>query len=351
MTQLLVGTKKGLFVLEGDPGTPFEVTSRAFAGEPVEFAMRDPRTGRNFATVTSAFYGPKVFYTDDLEAEWQQASGLELPENAEKPLERLWTVVPAEDDDHLYAGGAPGVLFESHDNGESWALNQSFWEQPTRPDWSPGAGGMCMHSIATWPGDPKRVALAISAVGVWLTEDGGDLAGNGNKGLYPRYILERHARTRSTSASTTCIATRQSPSGSSCSPRRRVRSDDAGETWTSIADGLSVRLRFPGVLTRTTLQRIRDPARRDLDRTTPEGRVRVYETGMPARRGSSAATGSPRTTPISRSSGRRSVATGRPLDGLYFGATVGRRVRIRRRRQDVVHGATKLPPCTRCGAA
>ena len=188
MTQLLVGTKKGLFVLEGEPGKTFEVTSRAFAGEPIEFAMRDPRTGRTFAAVTSAFYGPKIFYSDDLAGEWQQAEGLELPEDAETPLERLWSIVPAEDDGHLYAGGAPGVLFESHDSGATWELNKAFWEQPTRPDWSPGAGGMCMHSIATWPGDPKRVAIAISAVGVWLTEDGGETWRHGNKGLYPRYM-------------------------------------------------------------------------------------------------------------------------------------------------------------------
>ena len=97
MTQLLVGTKKGLFVLEGEAGSPFEVSSRAFAGEPVEFATRDARTGRHFACVTSAFYGPKVFYADDLTAEWEQAAGIELPEGAEKPLERLWTVVPAEE--------------------------------------------------------------------------------------------------------------------------------------------------------------------------------------------------------------------------------------------------------------
>ena len=60
MTELLVGTKKGLFVLEGEPGGPFEVTARAFAGEPVEYAMRDPRTGRVFAAMTSPFYGPKL---------------------------------------------------------------------------------------------------------------------------------------------------------------------------------------------------------------------------------------------------------------------------------------------------
>ena len=65
MTELLVGTKKGLFRLEGDaPGT-FEVTARAFAGQSVEYAMRDPRTGRYLASVTSWFYGPKIWVTDD----------------------------------------------------------------------------------------------------------------------------------------------------------------------------------------------------------------------------------------------------------------------------------------------
>ena len=65
MTELMVGTKKGLFVLEGEPGQPFAMTARAFAGEPVEYAIRDPRSERVLASVTSPFYGPKVFTTDD----------------------------------------------------------------------------------------------------------------------------------------------------------------------------------------------------------------------------------------------------------------------------------------------
>ena len=62
MTEVLVGTRKGLFALEGEPGGKFEITARAFAGEPVEYAMRDRRSGRLLASVTSAFYGPKVWY-------------------------------------------------------------------------------------------------------------------------------------------------------------------------------------------------------------------------------------------------------------------------------------------------
>jgi hypothetical protein len=65
MTELLIGTKKGLFALAGEPGEPFEVTARAFAGDPVEFAVRDPRSGRIFASVTSPFYGPKLYYTEE----------------------------------------------------------------------------------------------------------------------------------------------------------------------------------------------------------------------------------------------------------------------------------------------
>ncbi len=217
MTELLVGTKKGLFALQGDDGT-FEITARAFAGEPCEFAIRDARSGRYLACVTSAFYGPKIFVTDDLADEWQQAEGLALPEGGEKSLERLWSIVPGEEDGLLYAGGAPGVLFESRDGGLNWELNQPFWDQPTRPDWNPGAGGMCMHSIATWPGDPSRIALAISAVGVWLSDDGGKSWRHGNKGLRAAvHARGRAARTTTRSASTTCIATRRSRSACSCS--------------------------------------------------------------------------------------------------------------------------------------
>ena len=95
MTELLVGTKKGLFVLEGTPGDGFEVTARAFAGEPVEYAMRDPRTGRILAGVISPFYGPKLFVAEDPNGEWEQAKGVALPEGGDEALERIWVIVPA----------------------------------------------------------------------------------------------------------------------------------------------------------------------------------------------------------------------------------------------------------------
>ena len=347
MTELLVGTKKGLFVLEGDAGKTFEVAARAFAGEPVEYAMRDARSGRTFACVTSAFYGPKVFFTDDPAGEWQQAEGIELPEDAEKALVRLWSVVPGEEDGLLYCGGDPGVLFESRDGGVTWALNRPFWDQPTRPEWNPGAGGMCLHSIATWPGDPSRLALAISAVGVWLSDDAGKTWRHGNKGLYPRYMPEEARE----DTITLCVHNmHRAPSR----PERLFmqfhggvyRSDDAGETWDSIADGLPSDFGFPMVL---------DPADpdsayviplvADVDRVTPEGRVRVYETrdagASWTAHGEGLPSGNAYLTILRQAFGHDGSGANM---GLYFGATSGDVFGSGDAGATWFTAATKLPP-------
>jgi hypothetical protein len=280
MTELVVGTKKGLFVLEGEPGSPFEVTARAFAGEPVEYALRDPRSGRVLAAVSSPFYGPKIFHADDPSGEWEQATGVALPEGGEKALERIWVLVPGEAEGLVYAGGDPGVLFESRDGGASFELNRGLWEEPSRPKWQPGGGGLCVHSIATWPGEPDRLAIAISAAGVWLTDDGGASWRRGNQGIVPRYLPE------DTPPDEVALCVHRLRR-SAVRPERIFmqfhggvyRSDDAGESWNDIAPGLPSDYGFPLAI---------DPADpdsafviplvADMDRVTPDGRVRVYET-------------------------------------------------------------------------
>lgn len=276
MTELLVGTKKGLFALEGSPRDGFEVTLRAFAGEPVEYALRDPRTNRILAGVISPFYGPKLFVGEN--GAWEQAKGVELPAGGKEALERIWVIVPGEQDGVLYAGGDPGVLFKSTDGGLSWELVRSLYEHPTRPGWSPGGGGLCLHSIATWPGEPDRLALALSAVGVWLTDDGGATWRHGNQGLGARYLPE------GTESLSLCVHDLQR------APRRPerlfmqfhggvYRSDDAGESWTEIGDGLPSDFGFPlAVDPADPDSAYVIPLTADMDRTTPDGRVRVYET-------------------------------------------------------------------------
>ena len=346
MPELLVGTKKGLFALQGDDGA-FEISARAFAGEPVEFAIRDSRSGRYLACVTSAFYGPKVFVTDDPAGEWEQAEGLALPEGAEQSLERLWSIVPGEEEGLLYAGGAPGVLFESRDGGTTWELNESFWNQPTRPDWSPGAGGMCLHSIATWPGDPQRLALAISAVGVWLSDDGGQTWRHGNKGLYPRYMPEEK---REDTIDLCVHNMHRHPKR----PERLFmqfhggvyRSDDAGESWESIAEGLPSDFGFPMVVDPDDPDSAYViPLVADLDRVTPDGRVRVYETRDAGASWTARGDGLPQENAyltILRQAFARDGAG--PSMGLYFGATSGDVFGSTDAGASWFTAATKLPP-------
>ncbi|MDQ3677071.1 MAG: exo-alpha-sialidase, partial [Actinomycetota bacterium] len=280
MTELLVATKKGLFAFDGAPGEQLAPLTRSFAGDPVDYAMRDPRSGRILASVTSPFYGPKIWYAEDPAGEWAQATGVAMPEGEDTALARIWTLVAGEADGVVYAGGDPGVLFESRDGGISWALNQALWEHPTRPCWEPGGGGLCIHAIAPWPGNPDRLALGISAAGIWLTDDGGATWRQGNEGIVPRYLPEE-ARDQATSL---CI---HAISRAPARPERLFmqfhggvyRSDDSGETWTDIADGLPADFAFPITV---------DPAdpdsayviplTADLDRVTSDGRVRVYET-------------------------------------------------------------------------
>ena len=163
-----------------------------------------------------------------------------------------------------------------------WELNAGLWEQPSRPHWQPGGGGLCLHSICTWPGDPDKLAVAVSAAGMWLTEDGGRSWRRGNDGLNPRYLPEEALKDENAGR---CVHHVER------APRRPermfmqfhggvYRSDDAGESWTDIGgDGLPSDFGFPLMV---------DPADpdsayviplvADMDRVTPDGRVRVYET-------------------------------------------------------------------------
>jgi hypothetical protein len=280
VTELILGTKKGLFVLNGRPGAGFDIAARAFAGEPVDYAMRDRRTGRLFATVSSPFYGPKLWYSNDASGDWIQADGVALPEGGDAALARIWVIVPGEADGLLYAGGDPGVLFESRDSGTTWQLNEALWHHPTRESWQPGGGGLCLHSIVPWPGDPDKLLVAVSAAGVWITDDGGASWRQGNRGLFARYLPEE-ARENATALCVHHIE--RSPAR----PERLFlqfhggvyRSDDAGESWNEIGTGLVSDFGFPLVVDPDDPDSAYViPLRADTDRVTPEGQVRVCET-------------------------------------------------------------------------
>jgi molybdopterin converting factor small subunit len=324
--EVLVGTRKGLFVLRGDRGGPMDVAARRFSGQTVEYAVRDPRSGRYFASVTHGQYGPRLFLTDDPLAEtWTQADGPRLPDGEDATVERIWIVHPGEEDGVMWAGVAPAALFRSEDGGRTWTLNRALWDQPSRKHWQPGAGGLALHSICPWPGDPDRLAIGISAVGVWISDDSGQSWRNGNKGLVPRYVPDE---VRETTLDLCVHNMYRSP----LAPERLFmqfhggvyRSDDCGETWLDIAEGLPSDFGFPLV---------QDPHRPDRafviplvsdgDRVTPEGKVRVYETTDAGSTWVARGQGLPQEqaylTVLRQAFGHDGAD---PL-GLYFGATSG----------------------------
>jgi sulfur carrier protein ThiS len=323
-TELLVGTRKGLFVLRGPRDGELDVVARAFPGTTVEYAMRDPRTGRYFASVTSGQYGPRVHVADDPTGEWEPTDGPRFPEDEDATVERTWVVVPGDEDGLLYAGVAPAALFESRDGGMTWELNRGMWDQPTRKEWQPGAGGLALHSIAPWPGDPSRLAIGISAAGVWLSEDAGRTWTNGNVGLVPRYLPE-DARE---SAIDLCV---HNMYRAPLRPERLFmqfhggvyRSDDSGASWHSIADGLPSDFGFPMLIDpRDPEAAYVIPLNSDGDRVSAEGRLRVFETRDAGASWKARTSGLPQDAYLTVLRQAFGGDRGEPF-GLWFGATSG----------------------------
>ena len=323
-TELLVGTRKGLFVLRGANGGPMDVVARAFPGESVEYAMRDPRTGRYYASVTHGQFGPRVFLADDPTGAWEQSDGPRFPDVEDASVARVWVVTPGEEDGLLYAGVDPAALFESRDGGMTWELNRGLWDQPSRAEWGPGAGGLMVHQVCTWPGDADRLAVGISAVGVWVTEDAGTTWEVGNAGIVPRYLPEEALD----QPLGRCVHNlHRAP----LRPERMFmqfhggvyRSDDAGRSWTDISAGLPSDFGFPMVIDPGDPDSAYViPLNSDLDRVSAEGHLRVYETRDAGASWTARMKGLPHDaylTILRQAFGRDERE---PL-GLYFGATSG----------------------------
>jgi photosystem II stability/assembly factor-like uncharacterized protein len=173
---VLVGTRKGLFVITGDESRrEWSIEGPQLSGWEVLHAIRDPRDGVLHAATNNWVYGATAHRSSDGGQTWERAEGIGLPEESGLTWEKSWHVEPGHESqpNTLWLGGTPGALFRTDDGGTAWEPVRSLLEHPTRERWQPGAGGMCTHSIQLDPSDPQRIYVGISAAGVFRSDDGG----------------------------------------------------------------------------------------------------------------------------------------------------------------------------------
>jgi photosystem II stability/assembly factor-like uncharacterized protein len=157
---LLIGTTKGLFILESRP-QGWQVTGPFCDGAPVNHAIGDPATGRIWAAGGSDWHGPRV---------WRREGGAWAAAGDFGGAKQLWSL--AQDGARLLAGAKPAALWESRDGGAGWTRLDALTDQPGAEGWSPGAAGLTLHTILPDRGDGP-LCVGISAAGVFLSPNGG----------------------------------------------------------------------------------------------------------------------------------------------------------------------------------
>jgi photosystem II stability/assembly factor-like uncharacterized protein len=280
---LLVGTMKGAFLLRADARREaWQVGGPYFPGEAVYAMVYDNRAGRRrlWAAPTSMHWGGLLRSTDDFGRTWTdpQEANVKFPESAGAALKQIWQVTAGADADTLYCGVEPAALFVSRDAGDSWSLVEGLWNHPQRPRWEPGGGGLCLHTILQDPEQPLRVRVAISTGGMYVTEDGGVSWRPSNDGVRADFLPDKHPEFGQCVHKVVQSRTR---------PDRMFlqnhwglyRSDDRGDRWTDIANGVPSDFGFPiGIHPADPDTAWIVPLESDLFRCTPEGKLRVYRT-------------------------------------------------------------------------
>ncbi|HLZ66016.1 MAG TPA: hypothetical protein VKQ29_07280 [Aliidongia sp.] len=196
---LLVGTRKGLFVLEADADDRWTIRHHAFAGVPVSITALDARDQTLYAGLAHGHFGVKLHRSDDLGATWVELPAPAFPagfppDEADEPapsVDLLWSLEPGAEPHELWAGTIPGALFHSTDRGASWQLVESLWNEERRRQWAGGGyDGPGIHSILPDPRDRGRLVIGVSSGGVWLSPDAGDHWTVGGAGLRATYMPE-----------------------------------------------------------------------------------------------------------------------------------------------------------------
>jgi hypothetical protein len=250
--RVLVGTRKGAFILTSDAGrTSWDVSGPHFPGWEIYHVKGSPvEPNRLYASQSSGWFGQVVQRSDDGGATWAPAGNAFVYDGGPGTHQwydgtphpwafaRVWHFEPSlSDPETVYAGVEDAALFRSTDGGATWHELAGLREHGTGPSWQPGAGGMCLHTILLDPTNSARIFVAISAAGAFRTDDAGATWRPINRGLKSNGIPDPDAEVGH------CVhRLAMHPSR----PQRLymqkhwdvMRSDDAGEHWTEVSGNL-----------------------------------------------------------------------------------------------------------------
>ncbi|OYV35715.1 MAG: hypothetical protein B7Z80_17565 [Rhodospirillales bacterium 20-64-7] len=250
--RLLVGTRKGAFILTAD-GTrrDWKISGPHFSGWEIYHLKGSPAApNRIYASQSSGWFGQVIQRSDDGGISWTTMNNNfaydgvpgthQWYDGTPHPWEfkRVWHLEPSlTDPDTVYAGVEDAALFRTTDGGQSWHELSGLRRHGTGPAWQPGAGGMCLHSILLDPSDAARMFIAISAAGAFRSDDAGASWRPINRGLRSEFMPDPEAETGH------CVHhIAMHPSRPQTLFMQKhwdvMRSDDAGDNWTEISGNL-----------------------------------------------------------------------------------------------------------------
>jgi len=181
---LLVGTRKGAFILRGDKTRrEWELSDGMFVGNIVHHMVMDPRDRKTIMmAVHTGHLGPTIFRSTDMGKTWQEAG--QPPAFPKAPegqtgmvLHHNFWIAPGHPSEPRvwYVGTSPPGLFRSEDAGQSWQAVKGFNNHPRYAEWiGPGQegppDGSTLHSIMIDPRAAKHMYISLSAMGSGVLE-------------------------------------------------------------------------------------------------------------------------------------------------------------------------------------
>ena len=336
--RVLVGTRKGAFILTSDAKRAgWEVSGPNFAGWEIYHVKGSPADpDRLYAAQSTGWFGQLIQRSNDGGKTWAPVGnkfvydgepGTHLwYDGTPRPWKftRVWHLEPSlTDPDTVYAGVEDAALFRTLNGGETWEELSGLRRHATGPKWAPGAGGLCLHTILLHPTDAGRIHIAISAAGVFRSDDGGKSWRPTNRGLHSQGIPDPDAEVGH------CvhrIARHPSRPGVLFMQKHWdvMRSDDSGDSWREISGNLPSDFGFPIEVHAHEPETIYVvPIKSESEHMPPDGKLRVYRSRTGGNEWEALTRGLPqRDCYVDVLRDAMSVDTLDPC-GVYFGTTGG----------------------------